>query len=156
MGDESTRAYVVRKFSELLDIPETSTLCINLEKSLNNWAVRRAKSLLDEPAWDNHTFTNRYKHKFLELQSHIRKVDTLREDIRSGKIKPRNLWKCHRHIYGPVVRTMQHSQNIFTGICVRLIWLEKAKISRVSSLVTDVSRRKRHIINYKREAPMNQ
>lgn len=90
-GGESTRDYVVRKFSQLLDIPETSTLCINLEKSLNNWAVRRTKSLLDEPAWDNHTFTNRYKHKFLELQSHIRKVDTLREDIRSGKIKPTKL-----------------------------------------------------------------
>lgn len=91
MGGESTRAYVVQKFSKILDIPETSTLCINLEKSLNNWAVRRSRELGDEAAWDNHTFTNRYKHKFLELQSHINKLVELRDDIKSGKIKPMKL-----------------------------------------------------------------
>jgi len=87
-GGECTRAYVLSKFAEILDIPETSTTCINLEKSLNNWTVRRSKELLDEPAWDNHTFTTRYKHKFLELKSNILKVENLRNDIREGKIKP--------------------------------------------------------------------
>lgn len=88
---ESTRAYVVKKFSQILDIPETSNLCINLEKSLNNWAVRRARYFSDQPAWDNPSFVNRYKHKFLELQAHILRLDTLRDVIRDGTLKPTKL-----------------------------------------------------------------
>jgi len=87
-GGECTREYVISQFAEILDIPETSTLCINLEKSLNNWAVRRSKELMDDAAWDNHRFTNRYKHKFLELKSHIIRRPELRNSIRDGEIKP--------------------------------------------------------------------
>jgi DNA-directed RNA polymerase subunit M/transcription elongation factor TFIIS len=88
MGGESTRAYALKRFSEILDIPEDSTLCINLEKSVNNWCVRKSKELMDEPAWDNHKFSNRYKHKFLQLQYNIENCEKTRENIKNGTIKP--------------------------------------------------------------------
>ena len=39
------REYVQNKYSELLGIPKDSPLCVNLEKSTHNWAVKRSTAL---------------------------------------------------------------------------------------------------------------
>ena len=44
------REYVQDKYSELLGIPKDSNLCVNLEKSTHNWAVKRSVSLGDVAA----------------------------------------------------------------------------------------------------------
>ena len=47
------REYVQNKYSELLGIPKDSPLCVNLEKSTHNWAVKRSTALGDVAAADN-------------------------------------------------------------------------------------------------------
>ena len=97
---EQTRAFAIKRLSNLLDIPENSTTCINLEKSILNWTTRRTKTLMDIPAWDNENFVNRYRQKFLTLCFNFDKSESLRESVKTGKIKsaelmnfePNELW----------------------------------------------------------------
>lgn len=97
---EQTRAFAIKRLSNILDIPENSTTCINLEKSILNWTTRRTKTLMDIPAWDNENFVNRYRQKFLTLCFNFDKSESLRESVKTGKIKsaesmnfePNELW----------------------------------------------------------------
>lgn len=97
---EQTRAFATKRLSDILDIPENSTTCINLEKSILNWTTRRTKSLMDIPAWDNENFVNRYRQKFLTLCFNFDKSESLRKSVKEGKIKstelmnfePNELW----------------------------------------------------------------
>jgi DNA-directed RNA polymerase subunit M/transcription elongation factor TFIIS len=83
----STREFVTKRFSELLDLPVTDTKCINLELSIHNWTIKRSKELSDVPASDNHKHMNRYKTKFLEIQKCLRNSPTLKDMILTGKMK---------------------------------------------------------------------
>jgi DNA-directed RNA polymerase subunit M/transcription elongation factor TFIIS len=91
------REYVQNKYSEL---PSDSTLCVNLEKSTHNWAVKRSTSLGDVAAADNPEHMNRYKHKFLQIQYNLKNSPCLKKRILDGVVKassvvdlsPQGLW----------------------------------------------------------------
>ena len=82
-----SREYVTKKYAELFDLPVEHPLCVNLEKSTHNWAVKKTESLLDVPAGDNHRHMSRYKHKFLEIQKNLKHSPTLKDRILSGQVK---------------------------------------------------------------------
>lgn len=98
--ENSTRQFVLTRLSTLLEIPETDTICINLEKSILNYSSDRAIVLREEPAWDNHKYTNIYKHKFLQLQYNLKNSPVLKNWILNRKVKsldviemrPEDLW----------------------------------------------------------------
>lgn len=98
--ENPTRQFVVARLSTLLEIPETDTICVNLERSILNYSRDRAISLREEPAWDNHKYTDIYKHKFLQIQHNIRKSTVLKDWILDKKVKsvevinmrPEHLW----------------------------------------------------------------
>jgi DNA-directed RNA polymerase subunit M/transcription elongation factor TFIIS len=95
-----SRAFVVARYAALLGLPAEHALCVNLEKSTHNWAVKKTESMLDIPASDNHRHMSRYKHKFLEMQRSLRCSPTLASRILSGQLKtnkalelsPDSLW----------------------------------------------------------------
>ncbi len=89
-------SYVTHEFSKLLDIPEDSTTCINLERCLFNWSVRRTKEFNDVPAWENPKFKSRYKHKFIELKMNLQRCPEIVEKLKSGLLKSSQLIE-----YGP-------------------------------------------------------
>ena len=95
------RQFVVDRFAELLDLPVTDTKCINLEKTIHNWAILKSKELCDVPASDNHRHVNRYKTKFLEIQTCMRKAPTLKDDIVSGKLKVSDIVTTPPHVLWP-------------------------------------------------------
>jgi transcription elongation factor S-II len=64
--ENPTRQFVLTRLSTLLEIPETDTICINLEKSILNYASDRATDLREEPAWDNEQV---YKHIQTQVSS---------------------------------------------------------------------------------------
>jgi len=94
------REYVQNKYSELLGIPKDSPLCVNLEKSTHNWAVKRSTALGDVAAADNPYHMNRYKHKFLQIQYNVNNAPCLKNKILNGDVKassivdlsPQGLW----------------------------------------------------------------
>lgn len=82
-----SRAFVTTRYATLLGIPAEHPICINLEKSTHNWAVRQSESHNDAPASDNHRHMSRYKHKFLEIQKNLKHSPTLKQRILSGQLK---------------------------------------------------------------------
>jgi DNA-directed RNA polymerase subunit M/transcription elongation factor TFIIS len=101
MSEESKlRSYVSQELSKLLDIPEDSTICTNLERCIFNWSIRRSKEYQDAPTWENHRFKTRYKTKFLELKRCLSKCEQTMEKLKNGRIKtselieygPKELW----------------------------------------------------------------
>lgn len=82
-----SRAFVTARYAELLGLPEEHPLCVNLEKSTHNWAVKRTESFHDVPATDNPRHMSRYKHKFLEIQKNLKCSPTLKQRIVSGQLK---------------------------------------------------------------------
>jgi DNA-directed RNA polymerase subunit M/transcription elongation factor TFIIS len=107
--ENPTRQFVLERLSTLLEIPDTDTLCINLEKSILNYTVRRFEEI-DVPSWENHKFVNIYKHKFLQLQYNLKRSPLLKSWIVDKKVKtkdvidmrPENLWPD-----GPYAMKMQ-------------------------------------------------
>lgn len=81
------REYVVQKYASLLDLSEDHKICINLEKSTHNWAVKKTVNMGDTPASDNRYHMDRYKHKFLEIQKNLTCSKSFRESIRNGELK---------------------------------------------------------------------
>jgi hypothetical protein len=74
------RQYVVEQFSAVFGVGVDDALCSDLEKCI----VRHSKRTIESTkkgvaAWDNHKFTNIYKHKFLFLKNAL----TSNEDLRS-------------------------------------------------------------------------
>lgn len=107
--ENPTRQFVLERLSTLLEIPETDTICINLEKSILNYSVKRFSDY-DVPGWENHKFVNIYKHKFLQLQYNLRNSPVLKGWITDKKMKtkdvielrPEELWP-----EGPYAKTME-------------------------------------------------
>ena len=104
--ENPTRQFVLTRLSTLLEIPETDTMCINLEKSILNHSVRKSR----DPSWENDAFANIYKHKFLQLQYNIRNSPVLKGWICDKKVKskdvidmrPDDLWPD-----GPYAKTIE-------------------------------------------------
>ena len=94
------RTYVTNKYSSVLGLPSDHTICVNLEKSTHNWAVKRSAALGDVAAADNPSHMNRYKHKFLQIHYNLVHSPNLKDRILSGEIKtssvvdlsPQALW----------------------------------------------------------------
>ena len=94
--ENPTRQFVLTRLSTLLEIPETDIRCINLEKSILNYATDKCS----EPAWDNLKYSNIYKHKFLQLQYNLRNSPALKRWISNRMVKskdvvemrPEDLW----------------------------------------------------------------
>ena len=105
-----TRAFVTSRYAELLNVPVEHPLCVNLEKSTHNWAVKKTESLHDVPASDNVRHMQRYKHKFLEIQKSLKHSPTLKNRIVTGQLKtnkalelpPESLWPG-----GPYAKTKE-------------------------------------------------
>jgi len=108
--ENSTRQFVIERLSALLEIPKDDILCINLEKNILNHATDRARKNNQEPAWDNHKYSNLYKQKFLQIQHNLKKSPVLKEWILEKKIKtkdvidmrPEDLWPG-----GPYAKTIE-------------------------------------------------
>lgn len=94
--ENPTRAFVLKRISELLELPEDDVICVNMEKNILNHSINHC----DEAAWENHKFVNIYKHKFLQLQFNLRKSPELKMKILEKKVKttdvigmqPEQLW----------------------------------------------------------------
>lgn len=89
--ENPTRQFVLERLSSLLEIPESDTICINLEKCILNYAVDHNCTKHGEPCWDNHLFSNIYKQKFLQLQYNLRHSPVLKEWITDKKVKTRDV-----------------------------------------------------------------
>lgn len=85
--ENKTRQFVIDRLSTLLEIPKDSVTCINLEKCILNFSTDRAIQRCTEPAWDNHRYTNIYKHKFLSIQNSFKQNPELVQKIKTKKIK---------------------------------------------------------------------
>lgn len=94
------RKYVIERFSNMLELVEDDTICINLEKNILNYASDKCRNLGQEPAWDNHKYSSIYKHKFLQIQYNLRRSPVLKNWIVSKKVRtkdvvemrPEDLW----------------------------------------------------------------
>jgi DNA-directed RNA polymerase subunit M/transcription elongation factor TFIIS len=89
--ENDTRHFVIKRLATLLEIPEESTICINIEKCILNHAADRARQMGAAAAWDNHKYSNIYKHKFLSLQKSIKENPSLKEKIIEKKLKTKDL-----------------------------------------------------------------
>ena len=69
--DNPTRKYVIDKLAEILHLTSIDDLCTDLEKCIVRHSEKRSRLCGFEPAWDNHKFTNIYKHKFLSLKTNL-------------------------------------------------------------------------------------
>ena len=81
--ENPTRQFVINRLSELLELPIDDVICINLEKNILNHSISRC----EDAAWENHRFTNIYKHKFLQLQYNIQRSPELKMNITGKKLK---------------------------------------------------------------------
>jgi len=107
--EKPLREFVLNRISTLLEISDSDTICINLEKGILNHAIRRFTNI-DVPGWENHKFTNIYKHKFLQLQYNLKNSPVLKNWIINKKVKtkdvidmrPEDLWPD-----GPYAQTME-------------------------------------------------
>ena len=97
----STREYVVDRLVSLIGIPlDESNLCLNLEKTIFNFSVKKMKDP-DLATWVNRDFTDIYKHKFLNIQYNLKHSPNLRTGIINGTyhvqdivhMRPDELWK---------------------------------------------------------------
>ena len=89
--ENKTRQFVIERLATLLKIPEDDTICINLEKCILNHATDRARQMDEAAAWDNHKYSNIYKHKFLSLQKSLRDNPELIDKIVQKKLKTNDI-----------------------------------------------------------------
>jgi len=89
--ENKTRQFVIERLATLLKIPEDDTICINLEKCILNHATDRARQMDEVAAWDNHKYSNIYKHKFLSLQKSLRDNPELIDKIVQKKLKTKDI-----------------------------------------------------------------
>ena len=151
------REYVQNKYSELLGIPKDSPLCVNLEKSTHNWAVKRSTALGDVAAADNPYHMNRYKHKFLQIQYNINNAPCLKNRILNGDVKassivdlspqglwPDGPWAAMKEVCVTKDMKKEYNSNVL-----------KIRITRVFSDVEGVSRIRRHTMRCRQDPQMN-
>ena len=78
------RTFVVENLSTLIETKYAS----NIEKSIFNWTIRDTKQRNQTPAWENRSFVERYKRKYLSIQYNLKHTEThLVERIKKGEIK---------------------------------------------------------------------
>ena len=85
------RQYVVDKFSNILNLPREHTICVNLEKNVFNWAIKRTRANGEDPEWSNSRHADRYKHKFLQIQYNLIQSPNLKERVCGGELKTRDV-----------------------------------------------------------------
>ena len=85
--ENKTREFVIQRLATLLEIPDDSTICVNLEKCILNHATDRARQMDEAAAWDNHKYSNIYKHKFLSIQKSLKDNPELVNKIVQKKLK---------------------------------------------------------------------
>lgn len=69
--ENPTRKFVIEKLAQVLDLSVDDNLCTDLEKCIVRHSEKRSRDSGIEAAWDNHRFTNIYKHKFLSLKTNL-------------------------------------------------------------------------------------
>src|SRR6056300_797396 len=79
--DNPTRTFVIDKLSKILDLTPDDDLCTDLEKCIVRHSERRSKLRGFEAAWDNHRFTDIYKHKFLSLKTSLNENPRLKSQL---------------------------------------------------------------------------
>ena len=89
--ENKTRQFVIERLATLLEIPEDDTICINLEKCILNHATDRVRQMDEPAAWDNHKYSNIYKHKFLSLQKSLKDNPELVHKIVQKKLKTKDV-----------------------------------------------------------------
>lgn len=84
--DNALRDYVVTQLSQIFDLDPEDSLCTDLEKCI----VRHSKNMIERgdgvAAWDNHKFTNIYKHKFLSLKSAFTTNGDLKDGVKKRRV----------------------------------------------------------------------
>ena len=105
------RTYILSKLSEVLGVSEKDKLIQNFEKCIFNWAVRETRHFSEQPSWENQSFRERYKRKFLSISFNLKiPENTLKGDILSGKIKVTDVVYMASHQlypYGPMAITKE-------------------------------------------------
>lgn len=81
----ATRAYVVKKFAEILNLSETDATVVNLEKNILNHAVDKVAE--DDASFENEYFRTSYKCKFLSVKNSFLKNPELVDKMQNKKIK---------------------------------------------------------------------
>jgi transcription elongation factor S-II len=82
------RTYILSKLSETLGLSEKDKLTQNFEKCIFNWAVRETIHWNEQPSWENNSFRERYKRKFINIHFNLKVPEnSLKGDILSGKVK---------------------------------------------------------------------
>tara|TARA_B110000046_G_scaffold59360_1_gene66653 strand:+ start:1284 stop:1991 length:708 start_codon:yes stop_codon:yes gene_type:complete len=84
--DNTLRNHVIVQFSNIFDLDEGDSLCTDLEKCI----VRHSKQTIEKgngvAAWDNHKFTNIYKHKFLNLKRALSSNSIIRDRVKNREV----------------------------------------------------------------------
>ena len=84
--DNPLRNYVTTQLSKLFDVELEDSICTDLEKCI----VRHSKQTIEKQdgvaAWDNHKFTNIYKHKFLSLKHAFNSNEELKDQVLKRKV----------------------------------------------------------------------
>jgi len=88
---EKLRQFVVDKFSENLNLPKDSNLCINLEKCIYNWSIEKTYEYNETPTPKNKNLLSRYKHKYLEIINNFKRSDIIKNKLLKGDIKTINI-----------------------------------------------------------------
>jgi DNA-directed RNA polymerase subunit M/transcription elongation factor TFIIS len=97
----STRQFVVDRLAELLELSNRDVIPINLEKCINNWSAKKTIQMGDSPALDNPKHMSRYKHKFIEIQTCMRKSDFLKNELLSGRLKTSAIMEMPPNVMWP-------------------------------------------------------
>jgi DNA-directed RNA polymerase subunit M/transcription elongation factor TFIIS len=84
--DNTLRNHVIVQLSNIFDLDEGDSLCTDLEKCI----VRHSKQTIEKgngvAAWDNHKFTNIYKHKFLNLKRALSSNSIIRDRVKNREV----------------------------------------------------------------------
>ena len=84
--DNPTRTFVVEKLAAILGLSPSDNICTDLEKCIVRHAEKRMTSCGMEAAWDNHKYTNIYKHKFLAIQRSLKNNLELKNKLLNKRI----------------------------------------------------------------------
>ena len=84
--ENPTRQFVIERLSEIFGVSQDDDLCTDLEKCMVRHAKRRIEEGGGEAAWDNHKFTNIYKHKFLTIKNSIVENPNLKDHLVTQKL----------------------------------------------------------------------
>jgi len=84
--DNPIRKFVLEKLSSILGLSSDNDLCTDLEKCIVRHSEKRMTSRGLEAAWDNHRFTNIYKHKYMSIQTALKNNDVLKKKFLDHRI----------------------------------------------------------------------